>query len=505
MPSVLAVDLGTSGLKVAVVDEAGTVRAAASRPLRTIHLPGGGAEQDPHEWWRLLGECAREVGQAHAGEIVAVAVTSQYMSIVAVDDHGKPLHNAIMWMDTRGAKHHRHVLADPEAHALFRDRHGLVPYGYDDQGHIALLREEHPDVYARARAFVEPVDHLNARLAGRICSTQTTAMPLMTVDNRTHGSTAHDPDLVRAAHLDESKLPPLVPFDEIVGTLTKEAAEHLGLRSSTQVVTGTVDSITSGVGCGVIDHTTGATIIGTTTVLVTNVDRKAHDDDAGLVSVPSPLPDTWFVMAENGVGGRALEAWLRIVDVPFEQAEDEARSAPPGSNGVTYFPWLAGSLAPSADIRTRGGFVNLGLDTTRADMTRAVYEGVALNAAWLLPHVEAMSGTTWPSIRFGGGGATSALWGQLLADAYDRRVDRLADPRTTNARGAAFLAHVRLGHLALADLPGLVTIAATHEPHADAGRTLRDRLAHFVEFHERVRPFYAAMNGRRRGETAPSG
>src|SRR5688572_6335763 len=180
MPSVLAVDLGTSGLKVAVVDEGGRVLASASAPLTTTFLPDGGAEQDAEVWWTELGRCARgAVAEAHT-DVAAVAVTSQYMSIVAIDDAGRPLLPVVMWMDARGARHHR---LDPDSLSLFLDRHGLAPFGFGDPAHIALIREEHPDTYARAAAFVEPVDHLNARLTGRICATQTTAMPLFTVDN----------------------------------------------------------------------------------------------------------------------------------------------------------------------------------------------------------------------------------------------------------------------------------------------------------------------------------
>ena len=495
MANVLAVDLGTSGLKVAVVDESGHVLGSASAPLTTTFLAGGGAEQDPEVWWAELGRCARTAVEAAGGAAVAaVAVTSQYMSVVAIDAAGLALMPAVMWMDSRGARHHR---MDPDSASLFLERHGLAPFGFGDPMHIAFIREERPDVYARAAAFVEPVDHLNARLTGRICATQTTAMPLMTVDNRTHGATTHDPDLVAAAGLDPDTLPPLVPFDEIVGPLTREAAAHLGLGTDTVVVTGTVDSITSGVGCGVIDGTTGAVIIGTTSVLVTNIDRKDADYDHDLVGVPSPLPGRWFVMAENGVGGRALEVWLGIAGDGHDDAERQATSVPVGANGVLFLPWLSGSIAPSSDGRMRGGFVNLGLATTRADMTRAVYEGVALNAAWLLPHVEAISGSRWPSVRFGGGGATSPFWAQVLADAFGTRVDRLADPRTTNARGAAFLAHAQLGHIAIADIPGLVEVAEVHEPDDDAHELYAARLAHLVDFHERTKPFYAAINRRR--------
>jgi xylulokinase len=214
--------------------------------------------------------------------------------------------------------------------------------------------------------------------------------------------------------------------------------------------------------------------------------------------VPSPLPGSWFVMAENGVGGRALDLWLRVLDQPFDAAERDAASVAPGADGVLFLPWLSGSISPASDGRMRAGFVNMGLDTTRAAMTRAVYEGVALNAAWLLPHVATLAGQAWTTIRFGGGGAQSALWGQVLADALGVTVERLADPSTTNARGAALLAHAQLGHIAIDDIPALIDVAAVHEPDPQAHATYARLLEHFVDFHTTAAPFYARLRNRRR-------
>jgi xylulokinase len=161
-----------------------------------------------------------------------------------------------------------------------------------------------------------------------------------------------------------------------------------------------------------------------------------------------------------------------------------------------YLPWLVGSMAPVGDRNVRGGFMNLDLTTTRAHLARAVYEGVAFNAAWLLPHVEALAGGDWQSIRFGGGGATSSLWAQVLADAVGKEVEQLAGSRTTNARGAAFLALERLGHIALADIPSLLDVTARYEPDAATSARYRPMIDHFIEVHGVTRPFYASLNGR---------
>jgi xylulokinase len=503
--SVLAIDLGSSGVKVAVVDRDGIVLGSASSPLTTTHTADGGAEQDPEVWWREIGACSRRALDGRGSDVEAVAVTSQYMSIVAVDGRGRPLANTVMWMDGRGTRQLR-ANADVDVE-LWLDRHGLVPVGACDQAHIAHLRADRPDVYERAAAFVEPVDHLTARLTGRITSTQNTAFPLMTVDNRRHGATTHDDVLVDRLGIDPSKLAPLVPFDEIVGTVTAEAAAHLGIDPAAVVTSGTIDSVTSAIGCGVLDAGTCGVVIGTTTVLATHIDRKDADLDHGLVSIPSPLPGKWFVMAENGLGGKALDVFVTNLVYgddalstgpppadAFERAERAAAGVAPGAGGVLHQPWLVGSLSPGNDRFARGGFLTIGLETTRAQLARAVYEGDAFNAAWLLPYVEALAGADWANVRFGGGGASSSLWAQILADALGKGVDQLADPRSTNARGAALLALAQLGHLALDDIPAVLGVAGRYEPQHDYSAMIE----RFVDAHETLRPLYERMNRRPR-------
>jgi xylulokinase len=134
------------------------------------------------------------------------------------------------------------------------------------------------------------------------------------------------------------------------------------------------------------------------------------------------------------------------------------------------------------------------LDTKRGDMARAVIDGVAMNAAWLLPHFSALAGAAYDQVTFGGGGASSSLWGQTLADCFGVNVRRLANPRTTNAHGAALLALAETGHIAIEDVPALLVTAQLHEPDADAHHTYARLLPSFIDFHDRTAPFYDALN-----------
>jgi xylulokinase len=277
-----------------------------------------------------------------------------------------------------------------------------------------------------------------------------------------------------------------------VGEVTTGAAEALGIAPGIPVTAATIDSITSAIGTGALGPTEGSVVIGTTSVLVSHINDKRGDLMGGILAVPSPLSGMYYVMAENGVGGRALEWFLRNIvyaddafataaptDV-YDRAMAASATVPAGSGGAQFLPWLLGSIAPHPNDDVRGAFIGLDLEHTRSHLTRAVLEGVALNVAWLLPYVETFVGNEFPVLRFGGGGAMSPLWTQILADATGRPVDRLDEPRATNARGAAFLAFAELGVLDIHDTPALLRVAEHHQPdpeHRDVMDAALHRLA----------------------------
>ena len=224
------------------------------------------------------------------------------------------------------------------------------------------------------------------------------------------------------------------------------------------MTTGTIDSITSAIGAGALTAHDGSIIVGTTSVMVTHIDQFRGDLRAGLSAVPSPLVGKYSVMAENGVGGRALEWAMRFFGYgdDFVAATDDAASVAPGSDGVQFAPWMLGSVAPRPDDDVRAAFSGLSLHHDRRHLVRAVMEGVAMNLAWLRPAVEAFVGNEFATVCFGGGAAQSDLWAQMMADALDRPVRQLQEPRATNAHGAAFHAFSTLGHLSMDDVPSLL-------------------------------------------------
>lgn len=484
---VLAIDLGTGGPKVALVAADGATIGWRHAAVGTQFLPDGGAEQDPNEMWSAIVAATRELFEATAPlpPIVAVAVTSQYMSTIPIAADGTPTGPCILWMDHRGAANNATLLTD-DTFALFLERHGMIPLpsGFDNVAHANVLATLHPDAYAASAALVEPMDYVTARLTGVVTATQSTVFGQLVCDNRVWGALEYDPTLVAATKLDPTKLAPLIPMNSIVGGVARSVAEELGIAADTPVVAGTIDSITSAVGTGALSPSDGSVIIGTTSVLVSHIGELRSEIRSGVLAVPSPLPGMYYVMAENGLGGRAFEWAQRL----FGYADIEsalADAAAVTTDGLQFMPWLLGSVAPKPNDDVRGAYVGMSLQHDRRHAMRATLEGVVLNLGWLLPQVESFVGGAFPFIRFGGGGAQSPLWAQLLSDALDRPVHRLAEPRATNARGAAFLAFNALGMLDLADVPSLLHTAEVHDPNPHN----RDHMRNALHRHAALHPF----------------
>jgi xylulokinase len=387
--------------------------------------------------------------------------------------------------------------------------HGLPPVaGGITLGHLRYIRFARPEVYERTAKFLEPVDYVTLRLTGRATANQCTAFMFLMTDNRRLDATGYDPRLVRYAAIDRDKLPELVPLDAIVGTVLPEVAHELGLSPDTPVVTGLNDTQAGGMGTAAFTGGHAAISLGSTSVMITHVPRKRTDVRHAILSMPSPVPGTWFVMAENGAGGGGLDHLLDVVDPSGSQpgdagaAERYARlertvqQASPGSGGVLYLPWMGGSMAPCADGQMRGGFLNVGLATTRAELARAVLEGIALNLRWLKGPVERFAKRRFSHFVIYGGGAASDAWSQIVADVLDTPVQQAERPQYVAAVGAALLAFQRLGLLNFDDFASRLAIRRKYEPNP-ANRALYEaRAGQFVEAFKRTRPLFRALNDR---------
>jgi xylulokinase len=509
---VLAVDLGTGGPKVGLVSTRGEMATTAHVPVDTVLLPGGGAVQDAGRWWEIITEAARTQlasGAVPPDQVVAVSCTGQWASTVPVDDAGRPVGDCVLWLDTRGGPHTRRRIGGPVAGydpraALRWVRHtGGAPStsGADPVGHILYLEAEEPAVSRAARWYLEPVDYLAMRFTGRAAASPASMTAAWLTDNRDLTRLGYDDALVRRAGLPADKLPPLVPTCSVVGEVLGDLARDLGLPDGVVVVAGTPDLHSATAGAGTVGLFDTHLVISTTSWVSCPVGKKKTDLFRQIASVPGLGPDHYLVANNHETGGRCLE-WVRDAlwddgaDAPpsYEALTTLAATAPAGSGGVLFTPWLAGERSPVDDRAARGGFHNLSLGTDRAAMVRAVLEGVAYNSRWLFDAVERFAGARLEPVRVVGGGAASDLWCQIHADVLDRRVERVAAPLHANLRGAALLAGLALGDVTLEEIRHLVVPETAFDPNPATRRLHEDRYAEFPKLYTAQKKMFGRMN-----------
>jgi xylulokinase len=522
-PVTLAVDLGTSGVKVALVDDAGRVLGWESAPLRLLVTPDGGAEQVPAEWWSGFLEASRRLlgrGLVPGAAVRAVCCSTQGEGTVPVDRDGRELMNAVLWMDMRGAEPLRRQfggLVNLQGASLRRVLRwiritGGMPSmtGKDPAGHMLLIRDRFPEVYARTHKFLNVLDFMNLRLTGRFVATHDSILTSWVTDNRDVDRVRYHPALVRDCGVDAARLPEIVPCTAVLGPLLPAVAKALALPADVVVVAGAIDNTAAAVGSGgVADHDLHL-YLGTSTWMAAHVPAKKTDLGSALASVPGALPGRWLLTALQATAGGNL-AFLRdrilsgddellqeaVPPDAFKVMDRMAGRVPAGARGLLYTPWIWGERAPVEDRTLRAGLLNLSLENDRADVIRAFLEGVALNSRWLLRPVERFLGRPVPRLRLVGGGAGSDLWCQIYADVLDREVVQLADPVQANARGAAFIAAVGLGRLAFADVPGRLAVRRAYQPTPAHRRLYDDRFGVFTDAARRLRPLYRRLNAPR--------
>jgi len=517
---ILAIDLGTSGCKAALVSADGRVAAWEFESLELLLLPGGGAEQDPAAWWTALVRVTRRLVSLHpeiAGRIVAVCCSTQGEGTVAVDRDGNALMNAILWMDARGAGHLRKVTWGPlrvagyDVLRLWRwiRLTGGAPslVGKDPAAHMLFIKHERPAVYAKTYKFLNVLDYLNLRLTGRYVATVDSILTSWVTDNRDTSRISYDKRLVRGSGIDAEKFPELVRCTDVLGPLRPDVAAELGLGTDVVVVAGAIDNTAAAIGSGAVRDFETHLYIGTSSWLGAHVPFKKTDIISAMASVPCGVPGRYLLTGLQATAGGNLsflrdrilyhkDELLHEAGPPdvYEILDRIAHRTPAGSRGVLYTPWIYGERAPVEDRYVRAAIFNLSLENSREDIIRAVLEGVALNTRWLLGPFEKFLGRRVDALNVVGGGANSAVWCQIFADVLGCRVRQMKDPIQANVRGAAFLAGVGLGLLDFDAVPGRVEIKQEFEPYARNRDTYDTCFREFTNLYRVNRDVYRRLN-----------
>ena len=447
----LGIDTSTTSSKALLVDEDGKVIAVASSP-HTLQTPKPlWSEQSPLEWWNAVLLSIRSVLEKAGidGErIAAVGLTGQMHGLVLLDEAGYVLRPAILWNDQRTQSQ-----CDEIHHIIGKEKFiqitGNVALTGFTAPKILWVKENEPDLYARASHVLLPKDYIRLKLTGEYAMDKADGAGTVLFDLR---SRDWSEEVLAALAIPPAWMPKTFEGAEFTGCITEEAASQTGLKVGTPVAAGGGDQAAQAVGVGAVEPGIVGLTVGTSGVVFATTPAALIEPEGRLHAFCHAVPGMWHFMGVMLSAAGSLQ-WYRDTlasDMSFDDLLKEAEAVSAGSEGLQFLPYLSGERTPHPDPLARGAFIGLTLRHSRAHMTRAVLEGVAfgLKDSFTLIQNAGLGAIT--QVRASGGGTKGALWRQILASVLDAE---LVTVNTTEgaAYGAALLAGVGAG--AWSDVP----------------------------------------------------
>jgi xylulokinase len=466
----LGIDLGTSSVKVLVVDGAGRIAGAGAAEYPTLQPERGAAEQHPEDWWRATVAATRralaDAGPRSGRTVRAIGLSGQMHGTVLLGAANEPLAPAIIWSDTRAAAEVREITARIGAQRLIELTGSPLAIGFQ-AATIRWLQNHRPELWRRTRRVLLPKDYLRWRLTWTLASEPSDGSGSLLLDVRRR---AWAPELLEGLGIDRAQLPPIRASADLAGHLRPEAAADLGLPAGLPVATGGGDTPCAALGAGVVrpdtlllTFSTGAQVLAPAESVRTDGRGRLHTFCN--VLEPGEGRPGWYTMGATTVAGLALR-WLRddVFELSgsdaFERINALAAGAAPGADGLIFLPHLIGERSPHMNPAARAVFFGLTVRHGRAELVRAAIEGAAFSAYDAFLALRAV-GAAPDRIVAAGGGARTPLWRRIVADLFGLPVL----PLTTvdqSAVGAAILGAAAL------DAIDPLTAARSWSPRGEA-------------------------------------
>lgn len=435
----IGVDLGTSALKLLLMNEAGHIEKIVSREYPLSFPHSGWSEQNPYDWYdktldglkELLSECDKSL-------VDGISFGGQMHGLVTLDAQDEVVRPAILWNDGRTTEETAYLNEQIGRERLTGYTANIAFAGFTAPK-ILWMQKNEPDLWAKVKKIMLPKDYLAYRLSGTFCTDYSDAsgMLLMDVKNKCWSK-----EMMEICHVSREQLPDLYESFEVVGTLKKEIASELGVPETVKVIAGAGDNAAAAVGTGTVGANHCNLSLGTSGTLFVSSDKFGVDEHNALHS---------FAHADGGyhLMGCMLSAascnkwWMDEILKTKDYAGEQKGIQTLGENQVFYLPYLMGERSPHNNPDARAMFVGMSMDTTREDMTLAVLEGVAFGLRDSLEVARSL-GIRIDSSRICGGGAKSPLWRQIIAAVMNVKLE-IIESEEGPGYGAAILAAVGCG------------------------------------------------------------
>ena len=454
MEYLIGIDLGTSGTKTVLFDKEGGVVASALAEYPLIQEKNGWAEQEPGDWWQAAVKTLRTVVAESAVDpagIKGIGISGQMHGLVMLDQNGEVLRRSIIWCDQRTAEECVELTDRVVEKRLIDITANPAMTGFT-ASKILWVRKHEPELYEKCAHILLPKDYIRYMLTGDFATevSDASGMQLLDVPNRCWSR-----EVLEKLDIDPGLLGKVYESPEITGVISEKAAALTGLKAGTPVVGGAGDNAAAAVGTGVVRDGRAFTTLGTSGVVYAHTDKITIDPRGRVHTFCCAVPGAWHVMGVTQGAGLSLK-WFRDnfcgaeketaagmgVD-PYFLMDKEAEQSPIGCNKLLYLPYLMGERTPHLDPDCRGVFFGLSAIHTKRDLLRAVLEGVVYSQRDSVEILREMGVSIGEMMACGGGG-TSPLWRQMLADAYNCPV-KTVKSKEGPALGVAILAGVGAG------------------------------------------------------------
>ena len=440
MTSLLGIDLGTTGMKVALFNDSGQLIGSEYRDYPILSPQPGYAEQDPEAWWAGFVSACHALTRRYPldiGNLAGIGICGQMHTQVYLDHAGQILRPAITWMDQRASEIVAELNQNEATRTLiFQESHNLATTTYTAP-QVAWVRRHQPEVWSKVARILVAKDFLKFRLIGRAVTDYAEASGTLLFDVAKRAWSAPLFDLFA---IPQDLFPEALPSDEIIGHVTPEAAAVIGIPAGTPVVNGSSDNSASALGAGMLNPGQVTLIVGTAGVITVCSDRPLPDPDHRTLCWHYCLRDTWVTLGITQTAGESLNWFKRAFDPGDAEGEAEdvfarynqaVASIPDGSEGVIFLPYLNGERTPYWDSHARGVFYGISLTTEKAHFIRAVMEGVSFALRHTIETVESL-GITINEIRAVGGGAKSPVWREILGKILNKPIVTVSVPDAAN-------------------------------------------------------------------------
>lgn len=497
MSYVIGVDLGTSGTKTVLFDEIGNVIASHTVEYPLYQEKNGWAEQDPLDWYNATITTIKTVldkSNIDSAEIKGIGLSGQMHGLVMLDKDFNVLRKSIIWCDQRTGKECEEITEIVGAEKVIEITANPVLTGFT-ASKIRWVMKNEPDIFEKCRYILLPKDYVRLMLTGELATevSDASGMQLLDVPNRKWSKTMLD-----ALNISEDMLGKVYESPEITGEITQKVADITGLKKGTIVVGGAGDNAAASVGTGVVEDGKAFTTIGTSGVVYAHTSKVTIDPKGRVHTFCCAVPNCWHVMGVTQGAGLSLK-WFRDNFCTSEKEtaklmgvdeyylmDKEAEKIPVGADRLLYLPYLMGERTPHLDPNARGMFFGLSAIHGKSHMLRAVLEGVAYSLRDCVEVFREMNINVNDMMACGGGG-TSPLWRQMLADLYTCDVKTVAS-KEGPALGVGILA-----------LTGSGVYSSVQEACANIIKTdkvqapINDNIPKYEKYYQLYREIYPAI------------